>query len=400
MSLLSIESEAQAQEVVRWAASEDASISIQGYNSKAGFGHAMRARHQITTRALAGVLSYQPEELVMTVLPGTRLSTVEAALADNQQYLPFEPPRLGRLYAAGSDASMAGVFMANLAGPARFKAGAARDYLLGIRAVNGRGEPYQSGGKVIKNVSGYDMSKLLTGSWGTLSIVTELTFKVLPAPPCCKTLVIKDQSSRTAQQLFQLILGSPYEASGLAYVPSSRAGLDGRCVYVRLQGSALSTQSRAAAIAKAIPPHHAYAIVSDEAGIAIWQAVRDITPFTEARHYPVVLKLSIPPASMVEVADVIEQLGGCSWFADAAGAWLWVGVCAALAEEKIAAIRRAVSQHHGSAILYRAAEEVKRKAGLYAMTDPALHAINRRLKQAFDPQGLFNPGRLGTDDAN
>ena len=182
------ETEQQAHDLVRWVVAEDKTISIQGKNTKQGFGLQVNADCVMGMERLSGILEYHPEELVMTALPGTPLAEITGALSKHNQYLAFEPPALNRMYHVDDEGTIGGVFIGNLAGPRRFKTGGARDHILGVRAINGRGEIWKSGGKVIKNVSGYDMSKLLAGSWGTLSVVTELTFKVLPAPAVSRSL--------------------------------------------------------------------------------------------------------------------------------------------------------------------------------------------------------------------
>ncbi|MGI9228309.1 MAG: FAD-binding protein [Gammaproteobacteria bacterium] len=403
MQQLSAETEQQVTELVSWAAAEKQTLVISGYGSKAGFGHPVQADCQLSTRALSGIVSYESEELVMTALPGTPLATIQHTLAEHSQYLPFEPPTLHHLYHSGPETSIGGTFIGNLSGPARFRNGAARDYLLGINAVNGRGEKYKSGGKVIKNVSGYDMSKLLAGSWGTLSVVTELSFKVLPAPATAITIVIKDQDSAAAQALFQQIQGAPYEATGLAYIPQQLAqsiGQDTASVLLRLQGTQLSTEARVKDISADLLRGYDYEILQTEATEQLWQTIREVLPFQDEARTPAVLKLSIPPAAMLDISDVIEQPGGCLWFADAGGAWLWVGIDSVGLEDKISTIQQQVHNHQGTTILYRAAAEIKQHSTIFAIPDPRLQKMNQRIKQGFDPLDLFNPGRLGPTDAN
>ena len=410
--LTAVDNERQAAELVAWSAAERQTLAVSGYDSKAGFGHTMHADHSLSLRALSGIVSYEPEELVMTARAGTPVAEIEAALAANRQYLPFEPPALHRLYERGDAASddgaetahsIGGVFMGNLSGPARFKNGAARDYLLGVKAINGRGEPYKSGGKVIKNVSGYDLSKLLAGSWGTLSVVTELSFKVLPSPETSCTIAIPTRSDAAAQMMFRQIQSAPYEVSGLAYVqenPSLLARRDSPAVLARLQGTAASIRARSRDLVESLVGLNEYAVLEEEATERIWRRLRDVNAFHDQTRTPVVLKLSIPPAAMVDVSNAIDLLGGCLWFADAGGAWLWVGVCSAAAEEKIVALQREACNHGGVAILYRASEAVKRRCAIFAGGDAALRRLNRRVKQSFDPLNLFNPGRLESLDEN
>ena len=342
----------------------------------------------------------------MKAVAGTPLFQIEEALAERGQRLAFEPPRLGKLYGESDDnaGSIGGVFMGNLAGPRRFTAGAARDHLLGVRAVDGRGETYKSGGTVIKNVTGYDISKLLAGSWGTLSVVTELSFKVLPAPETSATLAIQGSTRKAALQLISSLAQSPYEITGLAYFPGNtlsvfqrELGLEGKLVLARLEGSMTSIRERIQAMRKAALLPDPLTVYEEDISMRIWQDIRDVEIFNDSERAPALLKLSIPPAAVLDVSRVIDQLGGCEWYSDAASGWLWVGICHGSSEDKINTLRREITAVSGSAVLYRATETIKQHVGIYGAQSPALAALTRRIKHAFDPKNILNPGRLGLD---
>lgn len=403
------ESEQQAQELVQWAVAEGKTLSVQGKNTKYGFGLPVSADCVMSMERLSGILEYHPEELVMTALPGTPLAEITGELTKHNQYLAFEPPALNRMYQNDDGGTIGGVFMGNLAGPRRFKAGGARDYILGVRAINGRAELWKSGGKVIKNVSGYDMSKLLTGSWGALSVVTELTFKVLPAPTQTRSLAVWGLSPRLGLALLAQVVSTPSEASGLAYLPAAaletirqtEMSVSGESLtLVRLEGTELSVNERMQSIRKWLPGPGQYSVFDQAESSLVWSWIRDTAPLADAERTPSILKVSIPPASAWSLTRFIDELRGCTWYLDAAGGWLWVGVCRAGAEDKLHAIRREVSAVGGAATLYRAPDTTKQRVGIYSFPDEAVKRLNERIKTSFDPGNIFNPGRLYPDHAH
>ena len=398
------EHEQQVSDLIRWASAEGMTINLTGLSTKRQFGHHVDAHCALTLQRLDGIREYQPAELVMRAAAGTPLQSIEEALKEKGQRLAFEPARLGRLYDQTGNAagSIGGVFMGNLSGPRRFVAGSARDHLLGIRAINGRGEIYKSGGAVIKNVTGYDISKLLSGSWGTLSVVTELTFKVLPAPETSATVALHPTARTAGLDLINRLAQSPYEVTGLAYFPERTApafgqelGLNGKLLLVRLEGSPASIRERVASMRSAslLPEPHTF--YERDISERIWQSVRDVEVFADSNRATALLKLSIPPTAALDVTRVVDQLGGCEWYADAGAGWIWVGICHGSSEDKINSLRREIAAVSGSAVLYRASEAIKHNVGVYSAPLPPLAALTRRIKSSFDPNNIFNPGRLG-----
>ena len=401
---LSPENETQLLDFVNWALAEKKTTAIEGYGSKAGFGFENRTDFIVSMKQFSGILEYEPTELIMRARAGTPLDEINRTLAANGQQLAFEPPQLSKLYFEGDNpGTIGGVFMGNLSGPRRFTAGAARDHILGIQAVNGRGESYKSGGKVIKNVTGYDMSKLLAGSWGTLSIVTEVTFKVLPKAETTNTIGIWGQTPDEAFECLRHLAQSPYKISGLAFIPEhvvpklkldKELGHHNSLTLIRLEGSPVSIRERIEHIKDRVPYEGLQVIYEEDVSLLIWEALRDVVPFHDFKQTPAILKLSVPPASMLDLVRVIEQIGGCDWYADAAGAWVWVGICHGSPEDKINTLRREIASITGSAVLYRATEAVKKNAGIYSGRSAAMTSLTKRVKQSFDPKNILNPGRL------
>ena len=397
------ETEQQARELVRWAFAEGRTVSVQGKNTKHGFGLPVDADCTLSLEKLSGILEYHPEELVMTALPGTPMAEIRQELTKHNQHLAFEPPALNRMYRVEDEGTIGGSFIGNLAGPRRFKSGSARDHILGVRAINGRGETWKSGGKVIKNVSGYDMSKLITGSWGTLSVVTELTFKILPAPPVSRSLAVWGLSARLGTALMAQVISTPSETSGLAHLPEAALTAIGRdeasfpgktLTLIRLEGTELSVKERLQNITGWLPGACEYSVLDQAASTAAWSLIGNTAPLQDGQRTPGILKISLPPASAWNLVRFIDELRGCTWYLDAAGGWLWVGICQAGMKDKIYAISREVNTIGGTTTVYRAPSSVKQDTGIYPSPDEAIKRLNEKIKNSFDPENIFNPGRL------
>lgn len=384
--------EEEVCDVVRWAAPAHEPLLVQGAGSRANFGHAVLAGHGVSMAGLSGIRSYDPRELVLTAAAGTRLDEIEAALAAQGQQLAFEPPNPRTLFGQGSGGTLGGVFMANQSGPRRLHAGAARDHLLGVRAVNGHGEIWKAGGKVIKNVTGYDLARLLAGSWGTLSLVTEITCKVLPAARCSLTVAVPAADVRHAVAMMIRIAASHFAPTGLAYVPAACTTFDakfrGRCL-VRFEGGGGGVTERVRALRTLLAPSgDTNDIESGEASVC-WQALRDAQPVAGAA---VVVKVSVPPAQAPALCAWHTAHGVTAWYLDCGGAWIWLGLPEAGAAELIAALRAELRD--GSVVIMRASDAVKRAAGVLSRPPEAMAALMQRIRESFDPLCLFNPGRL------
>lgn len=400
---LAPETQAQVVELVRWAAGTQTPLAVTGAGTKSGFGMEVDAGARVSLSRLSGILEYEPEELVMSALPGTPLEEIRQVLAAQHQHLAFEPAGLGGI-CGGADAeatggTIGGTFLANASGPRRFRSGAARDHILGVRAVSGSGESWKSGGRVIKNVTGYDLSKLLAGSWGTLSIVTELTFKVLPAPQASTTLAVSGLGYAAGLDLVRELAAAPLEAGGLAYLPEAvlpglpqelRTSREDRGIaFVRVEGSALSVEDRARALEQLSAAAGQVRRLKGDEAVVLWQSVREAGPLLDAE---VIVKVSLPPAWAVELTAQLPA--GCRWFADAGAGWIWIGIPTRDAVSAVGALRGRL-HGRGSCVLWRAPPDLKRKAGVLSPAATAFAALQARIKQSFDPANILNPGRLG-----
>ncbi|MBI2741970.1 MAG: glycolate oxidase subunit GlcE [Rhodospirillales bacterium] len=376
----------ELRQAVEWALNDGVTLDVRGQGSKLAIGKPMTCDQALDLSGISGIVDYAPEELVVTLRAGTPMREVEALLAQRNQMLAFEPPDLGPLLGReAGQGTLVGAVMGNLAGPRRISAGAARDHLLGFSGVNGRGEAFKSGGKVMKNVTGYDLSKLLAGSWGTLAVLDEVSVKVLPAPDQTRTLVLQGLSDERAVKAMCAAMGSPHEVSGAAHV-------DGRTA-LRLEGVAPSVEARLKGLRDLLADAGA---AMEELGTlesrAFWRDVRDVAPLA-GMDGAVVWKISCPPADgSGVVARIKAQRPAARSFYDWSGGLIWLALPPA-ADGDQAVVRGALGGGH--ATLIRADEATRASVPVFQPQAPALAALALRVKESFDPKGIFNPGRMG-----
>ncbi len=378
----------ELRQAVEWALNEGTTLDVRGSGAKLALGKPMVCDQVLDLSGLSGVIDYAPEELVMTLRAGTPLKDVEALLAQRNQMLAFEPPDLGPLLGRpAGEGTLVGAVMGNLAGPRRLSAGAARDHLLGFNGVNGRGESFKSGGKVMKNVTGYDLSKVLAGSWGTLAVLDEVSVKVLPAPDQTRTLLLLGLTDEAAVQAMCAAMGSPHEVSGAAHLPGKTA--------LRIEGVAPSVEARLKGLRELLADSGAR---MEELGTlesrTFWHEVRDVVPLKAAAN-DVVWKISCPPTEgPAIVARVRVERRAAEAFYDWSGGMIWLALPASADADHVL-VRNAIGASGGHATLIRAPEAVRAAVPVFQPQSPALAALSARVKESFDPKGLFNPGRMG-----
>ena len=368
---------AQITDLVRAAAADQTPLRIRGGGTKDFWGLALQGE-VLDTRVLRGILSYEPSELVVTVRAGTPLAELEAALAEQGQCLPFEPPHFARTAADG--ATVGGMVAAGLSGPARASVGAVRDYLLGVTLLNGRAELLTFGGQAMKNVAGYDVSRLMAGAWGTLGLLTEVSLKVLPVPPGEATLRFDDCNQADALRKLHAWGGQPLPLNASCWVNDGTAGAG--TLYVRLRGAVAAVEAACRSMGGTRP---------DNATVAPdWAACREQTlPWFAARAQRpdhALWRLSVPAT-----APVLTLPAGAQPLVEWHGALRWVQAPAAAGD----ALRAAASAVGGSASVFVAAGASGTSVGgQFDLKSPALEQIHARLKRSFDPAGIFNPGRM------
>jgi len=375
-------SAAEVLELVADAGAAGRSLEIVGGGTKRSMGAVRAADAVLSLAKLDKVLDYAPEELVLTAQPGAKLADLERLVAAEGQMLPFEPPHLTGLLGAKGDPTLGGALAANLSGPRRIRAGAARDHFLGFEAVTGRGEAMKAGGKVVKNVTGYDLSKLMAGSWGTLAVLTEVTIKVLPAARTELTLLLFGLEDRQACAAMAKAMNAPVELSGAAHLPAAtaaRAPLKGEMAVtaLRLEGFEASVATRAEGLAVALQAFGRCARVDAEHSRDFWVQVREVEAFHRGKGP--LWRISVPPASGWRVANALSGEALYDW----AGGLVWL-----LSDDDPAKVRGAVRALGGHATCYRG------HAPAFEPLGGPLAALSARVKAAFDPKGVLNPGRM------
>ncbi|HKS85625.1 MAG TPA: glycolate oxidase subunit GlcE [Pseudolabrys sp.] len=389
----------EVEEAVRWALGNDKPLELIGHGSKRAMGRPSQTDLTLDLSGLVGVTLYEPAELVLSARAGTPIAEIEALLSKNGQELAFEPPDYGPL--SGGEAgrgTLGGVLAANLSGPRRIKAGAARDHFLGVNAVTGRGETIKSGGRVVKNVTGYDICKLLAGSWGTLAAMTDITIKVLPGCETEATVLVAGLDDAGACAAMAAAMGSSCDVSAAAHLPDHIASwFDGlpkpqASTVLRLEGFAPSVVRRQEMLSALMKSYGAVTVVDENNSKSLWQSIRHVKPFTtEAMRSRPLWRVSVPPSRGHEIAMAITP--AAQMFYDWAGGIVWVAMPFA-DEPDAAAIRRAVAEIGGHATLVRAPTAVRATLDVFEPENAATRALNKRVKESFDPKAVLNPGRM------
>jgi glycolate oxidase FAD binding subunit len=345
-----------------------------GGGSKRAIGRPVEA-DLLDLGELAGIVMYEPAELVLTARSATSLASIDAALAAHAQRLAFEPPDFGTLLGVHGAQTIGGVLAANLAGSRRVAAGAARDHFLGFNAVSGRGERFKAGGKVVKNVTGYDLPKLLAGSWGTLAVLTDVTLRVTPIAELDRTLVVASATPAASVAILSAALGSPHDVSAAGFDPA-------RGSLLRIEGFAASVAARTDALCAELRVTPAE-VVDGVASRQLWHAHASAVALAAS---PAVWRISVPPT---EAPAVLEQLRPLRYLLDWGGGLIWAGF------DVVDAARVRAAFGAGHATLIKAPVADGAASPVFQPQPPVAAAAAARLKAAFDPRGVLNPGRMG-----
>jgi len=393
------------ENAVQWALGNEKTLEIIGHGSKRAIGRPLQVDMTLDLSGLAGVTLYEPEELVLTAKAGTPLAEIEMLLGARGQRLAFEPMDCAALFgAAVGRGTIAGTVAANLSGPRRPSAGAARDHLLGFTAVSGRGEVFKSGGRVVKNVTGYDLCKLMAGSWGTLAALTEVTVKTPPKPETEATVVLAGLDDRAGVGAMVAAMGSSCDVCGAAHLPAATAarfpmgeavGAGRSLTALRLEGVAPAVAQRSAALIAALRPHGEPTTVDDMVSRRLWAAIRDVTAFASTRDAADIplWRISTAPASGHELVATVARAAEAQALYDWGGGLIWIAVPDA-ADAAAGAVRAAVGALGGHATLIRAPAALRSSLEPFEPQPEGLAALTKRVKQGFDPKSVLNPSRM------
>ncbi len=367
-------------EAVRAAAARRTPLHIKGGGTRAGLGGGVTGE-VLNTSGLKGVSLYEPGALTIVAAAGTPLDVIEKTLAKENQRLPFEPMDHRALYGTNGKPTIGGVVAANVSGPRRIQAGACRDSLIGVRFVNGEGTVVKNGGRVMKNVTGYDLVKLMAGSHGTLGVLTQVAFKVLPMPETSALVTVSGLGPARAVDAMSAALTSPFDVNGAAHTATGTPR-----TMVRVEGFEGSVKYRAGRLRDLLASFgDVSASLDDKANQTAWADVRDVTALAGGAGD--VWRISVKPSDGPAVVAALPA--DASWQMDWGGGLVWARVPAGTD------VRRRLAGIAGHATLVSADEATKQRLGVFQPELPALAAISKGLRVRFDPAGILNPGRMG-----
>lgn len=373
--MLKPKSEPELSEIITDA---KAPFEIIGTGTKRGLGRPVLNSTPLSLAGFSNVLAYEPEELILDIGAGALLADVEKLIDAKHQYLAFEPPDLSTLLGSKHGGTMGAVLACNLSGPRRIKAGAARDHVLGLHGVSGRGEIFKAGARVVKNVTGYDVPKLMAGSYGTLAAFTSVIFKTLPKPETEETIVLRGLDDDVAVQQMSLALQSSCEVSGAAHIP-------GAGTFLRLEGVGPSVAYRRDKLVHLLGGKAE--VMDAKKSAAQWRAIRDVLAFADNQER-MVWRLSVTPSLAPVVISKLKTQIDLRYYFDWAGGLIWLDTMHDTAD----IIRAAIGDGH--ATLMRAPEAIRNGAQVFQPQPEALAQLSARVKHSFDPRGVFNPGRM------
>jgi glycolate oxidase FAD binding subunit len=400
-SILKPATEWELQRILGDASGGGHPIEIMGNGSKRGVGRLGQTAHSLTTISLTGVKLYEPTELVMCARAGTPLQRIEADLAARGQMLAFEPIDLGPVVGTEPGYTTIGaVFATNLSGSRRVAAGGARDHVLGVTGVTGNGIPFRSGGRVMKNVTGLDIARTICGSWGTLAVMTEVTFKVLPVPEQVATIVFHGLEDGIAVEALSMAMASPYEVSGAVHLQAALAQrlwhaelrAERRAVTaIRVENFSRSVAYRVQRLKDELKVFGAMHVLDHQSSIAFWDELRQLSVL-QGSAAPL-WRISTTPQAGPKVVAGITRYMDCNAFYDWSGGLVWAEVLPT-ADAGAADIRRVIAAHGGHATLIRAEPSVRAAVEVFQPLEQGVAELSRKIKAVFDPAGVLNPGRM------
>ena len=384
------------------AAESGVPIEVFGAGSKRDIGRPLQVEATVSSENLTGITLYEPSELVLSAGSGTPLADVEELLHQYNQQLPFEPIDLGPvLKGEAGQGTLGAVFATNLSGPRRIYAGSARDHLIGMRAINGRGELFKSGGRVMKNVTGYDLSRTLTGSWGTLAVMTEVTMKVLPIAEETRTLLFFDLLDEIAINLMCDAVITPYEISATVHIdrdlvsqiaPDELASMGKSITAIRLENFSESLDYRIDQLRSQFQSYGDIELLNDAQSLEFWSSIRQLK-FLQHSHDPVWRISTLPKNAAEIIRGIRAHHPQCSAVYEWSGGLIWL-LMPPLSDAGTSEVRRSVGALGGHATLIRSDVSTRASVEVFHPLQKGPMQLTQQLKNVFDPAGILNPGRM------
>jgi len=386
-------------EIIRNCYKKNIPLEINGSKSKNKIGRNFQAEKTLDLTSYSGIIDYKPEELYIKVKAGTPINSIIEELDKHDQQLAFEPVDFGFLFNGKSNnGTIGGVISCNFAGPRRFKVGSARDHLLGFQGINGKGEIIKSGGTVVKNVTGYDLCKLISGSFGTLSVLTELSVKVLPKPQSSKTLIINNPHIKKAIEYLGTALSSSSDPSGGVFYPEqfdqsftfNDLTHKGALTAIRIEGPSNSVDHRIKNLSAELGLlENEYSILESVQTKIFWNKTKNLEIFSNSKKN--LLRIVVPISETLSVLHKIKPFE-INYFLDWGGSLIWVEL------EKISLkilreIKDIMNQHSGYFTIIKVEDDLKASADIFTI-DPIKYKISEKIKKSFDPKRIFNPGKM------
>ncbi len=400
-SVLKPDKEETIAEVIKHCYKKNIPLEICGLGSKKNIGRNFQSQKTIDLSNYSGIIKYEPEELYIKVKSGTPIQEIKKALEKKNQHLAFEPTDFGPLFnGQTNEGTIGGVLSCNFSGPRRFKVGSARDHILGFRGVNGRGEIIKSGGTVVKNVTGYDLSKVITGSFGTLSVFTEISIKVLPKPDLTKTLIISNPHLKKGLEYLGVALSSSCDPSGAVFYPEifqdkftfNDLTTKGPITAIRIEGSKLSIDERIKQLINELTvDKKEISILDPEQSNIFWEKTKSLNVFSNLKNN--LLRIIVPRS---EAFDLINKLKihSVNYFIDWGGNLVWLQLDQ-LNSSILKEIKTIVKNLGGYLTVIKVDESLKSSIDIFTIDD-VKYKISEKIKKSFDPKRILNPGKMYT----
>jgi len=386
-------------EIIKNCYKKSIPLEINGKKSKNKIGRNFQSEKTLDLSGYSGIIEYKPEELYIKVKAGTPLKEILEALDKNNQQLAFEPIDFGFLFEGKSNGgTIGGVIACNFAGPRRFKVGSARDHVLGFQGINGKGEIIKSGGTVVKNVTGYDLCKLVSGSYGTLTVLTELSIKVLPKSESSKTLIINNPHLKKAMEYLGTALSSSTDPSGGVFYPErfennfvfNDLTHKGALTAIRIEGPTNSVDQRISRLVKELSLlENEYSVLDNFQTDLFWSKTRNLEVFSNLKNN--LLRVIVPVSETLNVIQKLKKYE-INYFLDWGGNLIWLEL-ETISLKILREIKEITQEHSGYFTIIKLEDDLKASADIFTI-DPIKYKISEKIKKSFDPKRIFNPGKM------